>query len=251
MRRLGNQDDGFGRRIVGQRLQCRQRHHAADFGGQIAAADADPVRDALAQCREPGHDRLQTGSGGCHATDPAALHDVEKAESLAAQIGRSAVRPHAQKSTFEGLLLQLDLGLQRDVVAEQEHIEVAVKRAPGFRRRVLTGHGDGRQVGIGHPAQRGIQRRRTHIGLFVLGRRRFGQHRAGRLERRGGGFLAVRLDGQDDVVRPRLAPLVGGHAGCLEDFQVRGCPHECGRLVNPFPGPDLAGDPHQDDRILI
>ena len=98
---------------LGSRIACKcperqARHRPADLGGEIASTHADAVRDAFAQRGESRDDGLQPGAGGGHAADPPPRHDVGEAEADATEIGRAAVRPHAQKPLRGGQALELD-----------------------------------------------------------------------------------------------------------------------------------------------
>ena len=86
-----------GRRIRVERVDRRERAERADPRVEVAAADADAVRDAAAHARDERGDFLQAGAGGRHDADVAARHDVGEGERRAGDERRAAVGSHDQE----------------------------------------------------------------------------------------------------------------------------------------------------------
>ena len=117
------------------RSSAGQHHRAADSLVQIAPADADRLRDAGAVAVDQAAHLLQAGPGRADQADRAAPDGVGEPERHAVEDRGPAVRAHHQQALCPGQRLQLDLVLDRDVVAEEEHVEAALERLERLRRR--------------------------------------------------------------------------------------------------------------------
>jgi hypothetical protein len=101
LRWFRDEDDGARLGVAVERLDRREGREAADFGAEVAAADADRVRDALAGSRDETGDFLQTGARGRDDTDVAARTAMTRSFAPAAR-PRSPSRP---ASSIRRLLL--------------------------------------------------------------------------------------------------------------------------------------------------
>ena len=146
MRRLRNQHDAVGLRIRVERVDRHQRRNAADLLFEIAPADADGMGNPLACLGDETRHLLRAGAGRADDADPAALHLVGESKRRTADDRGSAIRPHHQKTNLAGLLLQRQFIRQRDIVAEQQHVEAAVQRLARFGGCEFAGNGNQRQV---------------------------------------------------------------------------------------------------------
>src|SRR6185295_1339384 len=100
---------------------------------EITPADADRLRDAVAETVDEADDLLQPRAGGGDEADAPAAHHVGEAERHAVEDGGAAVRPHEQPALAEGQALELELVGERHVVAEEEDVQAALERLERFR----------------------------------------------------------------------------------------------------------------------
>ena len=84
----------LGRRIGIEQIDRHQRGDAADLLLEVAPADADRVRNALAGLRDQAGHFLHAGAGRADDADVAARDDVGEGERRAADDRGAAVRPH-------------------------------------------------------------------------------------------------------------------------------------------------------------
>jgi hypothetical protein len=99
-----------------------------------SAADADPGRV------EQRHDLLCAGAGRRDEADRSRLHGVREAQPQAADHGRAAVRSHHQHVLTRGELLESNLLLDGDVVAEHYDARARLHRIHRLREGRLTRH---------------------------------------------------------------------------------------------------------------
>ena len=147
---------------------------------------------------------------------------VGETEWHAAQDGRPTVGAHQQQSLAARERLQLDLVLDRDVVAEQKDVQSALE---GFER---LGGGEGarrrdqRQVGVGHFVQRfgeRVRRLALPIGVGQAARPRpDNSERACAWASSTAPGLA--RNGDDQVVRPGGQGIAGQQTGRRQHLAV-------------------------------
>ena len=92
-----------------------------------------------------GHDVLCSGAGRGHKSNRARLDDVGEAERHPGDHRRAAVRTHHQQATARGRLLERDLLLDRDVVAEHHDRESGIECVHRFHKGVAARGGDQRE----------------------------------------------------------------------------------------------------------
>ena len=139
-RRLGHQQHPLGRRVGVQGGERVERGQPADGLGQVAAADAEHVRDADAGHVEQAGDLLGAGARRGHQADRPGPDDVGEAEGDAGDDRRPAVGTHDQDAGVVRGALQRHLVLDRDAVGEDQHAAAGRDRVGGLRDGVLTGH---------------------------------------------------------------------------------------------------------------
>ena len=113
------------RRVGVEQVDGRQRGERADLAGEIAAAHADRLRDALAALRDQAGHLLHAGARRADDADVAARHAVGEGERHAADDGGAAVGAHHQAAQRRGLALEGDFLFEGHVVAEDHHVEPA------------------------------------------------------------------------------------------------------------------------------
>ena len=96
MRRLGDEHNARRCRVGVEQVDGRQGRQCADLAAEIAAADADRLRNPPSGHREQAAYLLQTGAGGADETDIAARNAVGKRQWGAADDGGAAVRAQHQ-----------------------------------------------------------------------------------------------------------------------------------------------------------
>ena len=250
-RRLRDQDDDLGCWIRGQQLEAERRHQPAHRLGQIATAHADPVRDSLAEGGHVGGDGLQACAGGGHAADPAARDDVGEAESHAPEVRGAAVRAHAQEPAAGGEPFEGHLVLDGHVVAEQEYVEALAQCRPRLAGGLGSGHGHERQVGLGELTERRLEGAGSDAAGGLARAPLLVEERPGRRERRLCSLLALRVDGEHQVGRPRVIEAARGEARVREELPVRRRAHERGGLANAGTRAERRRQLHQDHGVLI
>ena len=125
----------------------QRRHAPADVRRQVAPAHADHLRDPLTPAVEQAHGLLRAGAGRGDDADPPGAHDVGESQPAPAEGGRPRAGPHHQVPDARRVLLELDLGGQRHVVAEQQHVEAGPEGLVRLERGERAGHGDDGDVG--------------------------------------------------------------------------------------------------------
>ena len=75
-------------------------------------------------------------------------HGVGETERQPVDDRRAGPRTHDQETPFVGAALESHLVLQRDPVAEEQHVQAGAERLVGLEGRVLAGHGDHRDVAL-------------------------------------------------------------------------------------------------------
>ena len=73
---------------------------------------------------------------------------IGETQRRAVDDGGARSRSHQQQAVVGGVALEGDLVFQRDVVAEQQHMQPAAQRLPGFGRGIAPGDGYDCQVGL-------------------------------------------------------------------------------------------------------
>jgi len=100
---------------------------------------------------------------------------------------------------------RVHLGVDLDVVAEQEHVQAAPERAHRLELRVRAGHRDRHEVGVRHLPQRGVERARPDAARGLARALTLVQQR-GRLRQRGlGRGVGPGVDGQSQPRHRRAA----------------------------------------------
>ncbi len=117
--------------------------------GEVAPPEPDDVRHPRPPPVEQAHRLLGTRPRRRHHAHPTRLDHVGEPEADAAQHGRPGARAHHQPSALGRPVLQLDLVVHRDVVAEQQHVEAGRQGLVGLQGGVVAGHRDHRHVGVG------------------------------------------------------------------------------------------------------
>ena len=100
VRRLGDDHDHARAGIRREQLQARTRHQPADLGRQVAAADADRVRDADVRGVEQAAHLLDARPGGADDPDRPAGDRVGEPERDAVDDRRAAVGPHEEQAAL-------------------------------------------------------------------------------------------------------------------------------------------------------
>ena len=104
--RLGDDDDHARVLVGGQQLERRPRHQPADLGAQVAAADADRVRDAHPGGVEQAAHLLDAGPGRADDPDRPAPDRVREPERDAVDDRGAAVGAHEQQVALDRPPLQ-------------------------------------------------------------------------------------------------------------------------------------------------
>ena len=112
----------------------------ADSLVEVAAADADAMRDAAAEARDQAGYFLQPGARGRDDADVAARDDVRKRDRRPGDQRRAAVRAHEKQPLVAREELQRALLFDRNARGEHERVQPGAKRAPRFKRRELGRH---------------------------------------------------------------------------------------------------------------
>ena len=144
-RRLGHQQDPLGGGVGVQRGERVEGGEPADLGLQVAAADAEHVRDADAGHVEQARDLLGAGAAGRHHPDRSRPDDVGEAQRDAGDDRRPAVGAHHQDAGVVRRPLERHLVLDGDAVGEDEHAPAGGDGVGGFGDGVLAGHRDDRE----------------------------------------------------------------------------------------------------------
>ena len=139
-RRLGDDDEDLGRRVLGQQGNALQHGRAAHGVIHIAPTGSDGVADAAAHAVNLRAHLLQARARCGHQPDGAAPHRVGKTQRHAANDGGTAVRPHHQQAAPGGLALERRFLCQRHVVAEQKHVKPELDGLERLGRRIGAGH---------------------------------------------------------------------------------------------------------------
>jgi hypothetical protein len=92
---------------------------------------------------------LQSGTGRGDEADVAAAHDVREAERNAVDDRRAAIGPHDEQLARRGVALDHALVVDADVVREQHHVQSGRERLQRLGGRVIAGHRDQREIGVG------------------------------------------------------------------------------------------------------
>ena len=145
-------------------------------------------------------------------------HSVGEAQRHAADDRGPAVGAHDEQAALASEQLQLDLVVDRDVVAEQEDVEAVLERLERFGRGVAAGRRDEREVGAGEFGDGLVDRlRRWGFGRRIAAARAGGKECRGARKRGIGGRRVVGSDRDDEVVRTGVAgrglrkPRLGEH----------------------------------------
>src|ERR1051326_3876779 len=110
-------------RVRRKTLECEQHHRPADALIEVSAADTDRLGYSFTTGIDQAGHLLQAGTGGADPSNASRAHGVSKPERQPTDYGGAAIRAHQQSTFAPRKLLQLHLVLDRDVVAEQEHVE--------------------------------------------------------------------------------------------------------------------------------
>jgi hypothetical protein len=138
VRRLGQQHDHLGGRVLVERAQRLPGRDATDVGGQVATADAQHVRGPDAGVVEEAGELLRAGPGGGHDPDRSRLDDVGEPEPDPGDHRGACVGPQHEQAPLGRLTLERDLVGQRDVVAEDHHVGAGAERVQRLDERVLS-----------------------------------------------------------------------------------------------------------------
>ena len=125
---------------------------------------------------QESHDLLGPGAGGRYHPYRTAPDRVGEAEPYAADQRGAGTGAHDQQRQFLPAGLQLDLLLDGDVVAEEQHVQPGRKRFVGLQGRVGATDRDDRHVGPGGGSHGVLERGRGGgVELLSLRRLRFEQ----------------------------------------------------------------------------
>ncbi len=141
-------------RVCGEPLETGQHHRPADSLVEVAAADADRLGHPRPQPVDQAADLLEPRPGRADEADRAASDDVREPQRDAVEDRRPAIGPHHQESLAPGDRLELDLVLDRHVVAEQEDVHPMLERLERLGRGVGPGCRDQRQIRLRRPLRR-------------------------------------------------------------------------------------------------
>ena len=112
---------------------------------------------------------LDPRSRGADHADGTAAHPVREAEADSVDDRRPAFGAHHQKPAITRPPLERHLVVQRNAVAEEEHVEPGRKRLVGVDGGVGAGHRDEGHVRRGAPARGARRGARQDIGAGLLG----------------------------------------------------------------------------------
>ena len=249
--RLADDADDAGIGVRGQKLERAQHHHTADLIGEIAPANTDGLRHALARARERTGDFLQTGARGGGQPDAPARHRVGEAERHAVEDGRTAVGAHHEQAALQRHALALDLGLDWHVVAEEHDVQPCAQRLQRLGARVRAGHRDQRDVRVRQELQRRAERPRR--GARRRGRRRLARDERvfGSVARGVGGGGRVGDDGDDEIRRLGRGAVAREQSRLLEQRAVVRRAHHRRRRAHARDRLHVAREPHERDRVAI
>ena len=251
-RRLGDEHDHARLRVAREQLQPVQHGDAADVLVQVVAAGADRVRDAGAAAVHQARHLLRAGARGAHHADRAAAHRVGEAERNAVDDRGAAIRPHDEEVSLPSILLQGNFIGERNVIAEQHHVEAEPQRLHRLGGSVFAGHRDQREVRLGRLREAHLQAARRFArgpaGCGVRGRLLERVERRGhrRLEC-GRGFSAQR---DQQVVRARRERAVHQPGGAQE-LEVRRRRHHRGDLLDAGQFAERRRELHQRHRVAV
>jgi hypothetical protein len=197
----------LGRRVGGERTQRLPGRAPTDGRLEVAAADAEAVRDADPGRVEQAHDLLGAGPRRGDDADRAGAHDVGEPEGDPADVGGAAVGPHDEHVSGGGGVLEVHLVLDGHVVGEEHHRQAGGDGVEGLGDGVLPRHRDDGQRGV-HPGRGRAEGAGGDRVVAATGVARRPQRRErvgdGRETRRHG-IRGVGAQGDDEVVRAGLA----------------------------------------------
>ena len=224
----------------------------ADFLIEVATTGANGMHAAAAQAVDHAGDLLDAGAGGANDADVAGVDDVGEGHGHGGHHAGAAVRTHEEQALLVCLLLQAHLVLERHVVREGEHVEPQVECALELGRRILTGDGEERHVGV-------RQERHSLLPAYGLGGTarslllggQIGQEGLGLGEYRVHDGIVVRLHHDHHVAGARGGGLGRQQAGGVIDVLIGIRAHHDLALDHVIQRIDLVGQEHQVDGVLI
>ena len=249
-RRLGHQQHPLGGGVGVQGRERVEGGEPADLGLQVAAADAEHVRDADAGHVEQARDLLGAGAAGRHHPDRSRPDDVGEAERDAGDDRRAAVGAHHQDAGVVRRPLERHLVLDRDAVGEDEHAAAGGDGVGGLGDGVLAGHRDDRErrlgLELGQAAADGPLRDRVgRAGRpLALGEGRFDGGD-------GGGQRLVVLGADPDQQLIGGGALVRGQAHVGGELEVERRRHRDDHAGHARQRGHAAGDLHELHRVGV
>ena len=233
---LGDEQDDVRGRVLGQGADGQRRHATTDRRRQVAPAHADHLCDALAPAVEQAHRLLRAGAGGGDDADAPGADDVGEPQPAPAQRRRPRAGAHDQVTDARRVLLQLDLVLQRHVVAEQQHVEPGAQRLVRLERGEGAGYGDDGDVGVRQLAD-GFGQIPRDRGRIPAGGRGCPLAEQGVVAGRQGpadGVVVRAPSGEDEVAGRGAVELDVGNPLLQERLHVGRCRHERRGPGDPF-----------------
>ena len=248
---FGDKDEVIGPVVRCKEIDGIEGAEAADRIAEIASAHPDSVRDSGAGTCQQHRDLLQSGPRGGDYPDPAARYDIGERERRPGNVGSAAVGSHHQQSASAGALLERALGLQRDVVAEQHHVQTAIEGTPCLAGRVDAGRRDQRQVRILHAVEGPVEGSGPPPSLFGARAAGAPQRACGMRQRSLGRGLAGRPNRDDEIVRSRRITGWGEQTGLSHHVQVRRRAGHRHRVLDTPQRGELRRETHQRDRVEV
>lgn len=166
--------------------------------------------------------------------------------ATAKKMSRAAIGSHQQQAAVVGRLVEVDLVLDGDVAAEQQHVQAVTQGSTGLQGRVLARDGDQRQVGIWPGRHRGLEGRVRRLPSCPS---RPLQCLDYCVDRGLSCSLAVGLHRDDQVVGTRVVGVRVEHPGTTEDRLVGLGPHHDRRLTDTGTAAQFLREAHEEHRV--